>query len=132
LGKTYLPNVINGPAIQNQIEITTFLTNAQPTITYNDGNDLTGTLTGEDYFELLCTLRSIASSQGKDILCQGSLINVYPGGLASDQSLGEIAQKYDSNKKTFGEVAIFSPASASDIKNIALPEDQKAHRRKAI
>lgn len=129
---SYNPHVVKDGSIIGEVHIRTFLHDSKPALEYFYDSNLTGVISGDDYFDMLWRLRLIFQEVGIDIFCEGSLITVFPGGLASDQSFSEIAYKYYESDGGFRQVNIFSNADDDEINLLVGREAQKEARRKLI
>ena len=113
------------------LEITSFSNGTDPVVlSYNDHNGFCGTVYGPDYFEALSQIREKLSNENISLLCKGSKLNVFPGGLESEQSMGEIS--YEEVQGNYIPVNIFEESNISEIDPNCSYEMQKDARRKAI
>lgn len=87
---------------------------------------------GDDFFLLLKKLGSVYEINGMQLLCNGMLIDVFPGGLASEETLGEIAYKFDEASGVISKVNIFHCSKEAGLENLSSFECQKNTRRAAI
>ncbi|AFV00188.1 hypothetical protein M5M_15275 [Simiduia agarivorans SA1 = DSM 21679] len=132
LSANYCPYVVKDGILLGTIQLRSFLQDSQPALEYSYDSELVGVVKGDDYFDLLGMLRTILQEKGFDILCEGALINVFPGGLVSDQSFSEVAYKHVEPGGQLIKVNIFSPAKESELDMIAGRDSQREARRKVI
>lgn len=101
------------------------------TLSYNDHSGNKGLVSGFDYFDALSKLREKFLSEDIALLCKGSMINVFPGGLQSDQSKSEIS--YEEVNGDFIPVNIFDEIGEVKLDNLYCTYImQKEERRKSI
>jgi len=101
-------------------------------IFYSDTIENSGNFTCDDLFLGLSTIRGIYDQLNIKLLCEGSMDNVYPGGLASEESQGEIAYKYNKYSNSYEQVNIFKPVDITLVDHIVTSDTQKENRRQAI
>lgn len=106
-------------------------TNDSVTLSYDDQKGNKGFVSGFDYFYALSKIREKFISEDMVLLCKGSMINVFPGGLQSEQSKSEIS--YEEIDGNFVPVNIFDEIEKSEGKSLSCTyEMQKEERRKSI
>lgn len=101
-------------------------------IHYRDWLGKEGEVEGDDFFRLLGELREVYSQEGFLLMCTGSLIGVFPGGLTSESSHGELAYKFDEVTGDKEVVNIFDPLPLEDVHLISTLSEQKAKRMSVI
>jgi hypothetical protein len=101
------------------------------TLSYDDHHGNKGFVSGSDYFYALSKIREKFIGEDTVLLCKGSMINVFPGGLQSEQSKNEIS--YEEINGNFVPVNIFDEIEKSEGKSLNYTyEMQKEERRKSI
>lgn len=120
----------NGKEI-GDLEVTSYEgANGIVVLSYKDSFGRSGDVSGFDYFEAFSKIRDIFVGAGVALLCKGSRLNVFPGGLESEQSRGEIS--YEEVHGDFIPVGIFEPSEISQLDESCTYEMQKEARRLAI
>jgi len=99
-------------------------------LSYKDGFGRSGEVSGFGYFEAFSKIREIYAAAGVYLLCKGSKLNVFPGGLESEQSLGRIS--YEEMHGEFIPVGIFDQSEISQLDEGCTYEMQREARRAAI
>ena len=118
--------------VQGEVYLTCCITNDGVSISYKDNMSGAGFVESNSFFFALSDIRKDYQKKGVDILCKGAELHVFPGGLLSESTHGELAYEINpvSGEKT--EVNIFASVSESHIDLIASIEDQKEERRRVI
>lgn len=85
--------------------------------------------TGVDYFWTFVDMRKDLERQFLRPACKGALINVFPGGLQGESSLGLRAYVFNSEGKVADSVDIFTDVCCDLFEKIVFFDKQKAFRR---
>lgn len=101
-------------------------------ISYSDTFSTQGTKSGPSFFYVLADIRSEYGSKGMVLLCKGAQESVFPGGLASDSSFGELAYEILSVDDEPAVVNIFDRISMSEIETVVGLNEQKNKRRDVL
>ena len=101
-------------------------------IDYKDSIGNSGSFFGSDFFYIMADLRQTYMSKDIYLLCTAGLINVFPGGLTSESSFGEIAYKFNEITGEKITVNIFDPIKIENLGLLSNLPDQKKHRRSMI
>tara|TARA_B100000678_G_C17865932_1_gene365197 strand:- start:97 stop:489 length:393 start_codon:yes stop_codon:yes gene_type:complete len=101
-------------------------------IYYQDCFGFYETLEGDDFFNILARIRRKYAEEGIALLCAGGLLDVYPGGLKSESSHGELAYRMDDKTGYKETVNIFDPIPCSDVSLLSDVSDQKNNREYVI
>lgn len=98
-------------------------------VNYSDNIDnKTYSISEYSFFEALSVIREKYTKNNIQILCKGCTIDVYPGGLLSDETFGEFAYEIDSKSLEKKVVNIFDPITIENKKLISSILEQENQR----
>jgi hypothetical protein len=129
--KTYKISLISKGKIVGFLVVNLFIEKRGVSIEYDD-KCLRGKLEGRDFFDGLVILREIYNEKGVKLLCKGALKSVFPGGLASETALGELAYQFNSQKAENEIVNIFDEVMIEDSDDIVSFPEQKMYRAEIL
>lgn len=112
-----------------EIELTSTIDRSTLIIKYLDSEGRSGDLSGHDFFYILSELRGKYHKLGCELLCKGSLIDVFSSGLASESSHGEMVYEIDEYSGEQSIVNIFDGISESELSKLASFNERKEKRR---
>lgn len=132
MSNIYEIDIAKGASIIGKVKLTAKLLDNKIQLDYLDSFSEEGSIVEEDYFSALGSLQNLYTERNCHLLCAGCHIDVYPGGLTSEESLNEMAYKFSDKDKTINLINIFTSLDISEIENLADNKAQKAQRRAAI
>jgi hypothetical protein len=118
--------------IVGQIELDCSVTKQEVSISYVDSFLEKGKKGGPSFFYVLAEIREEYRKKELLLLCKGALLTVFPGGLTSDSSFGELAYEISNAVDDQKVVNVFDSVDITDIKTIASFDQQKKNRREII
>ncbi|KKD60873.1 hypothetical protein RN22_09025 [Grimontia sp. AD028] len=122
----------NHEKIVGNVELSCSLIDNIATIHYTDSNSVSGKAAGPSFFYALAEIRESYKHNNIFLLCFGSKRNVFPGGLTSESSFGELAYEFNENEKDPIVVNIFDSIDLSELPLIGDLKEQKEKRRESI
>ncbi|NQY66041.1 MAG: hypothetical protein HRT38_20655 [Alteromonadaceae bacterium] len=118
--------------IVGELNISCSIGKSSVSIDYKDELGREISLDGRDFFYLLAKIRENYAENRVLLLCKGSLRDVFPGGLTSESSFGELAYHFDEFNREKTVINIFDPVTIKDIKLLSNFSKQKEQRKAAI
>ncbi len=101
-------------------------------ISYQDNLSNSGKKSGPSFFYVLAEIREEYSEQDIFLLCKGAQKSVFPGGLTSESTHGEVAYEIIVSQDNQSVVNIFENIDISNLESIVSLDEQKANRRLII
>lgn len=132
MGFTRNIKICRQSSLIGDLKLDCYVNESSVSIRYRDWLGKEGEVEGVDFFRLLGELREFYSQEGFLLMCAGSLIGVFPGGLTSESFHGELAYKFDEVTGDKEVVNIFDPVPIEDVNLIATLSEQKAKRISVI
>ncbi|SHO59277.1 hypothetical protein [Vibrio quintilis] len=121
-----------GSEIVGEIELNCSVVKNTVYISYIDSFSEKGNKNSSGFFYALAEIREDYSEKELVLLCKGSQESVFPGGLTSESSFGELAYEMDDIIGEPKVVNIFDSIGISDLKSVASIEEQKLKRLNII
>lgn len=118
--------------IVGELDVSCSIGKSLVSIGYKDELGKEVVLDGRDFFYLLAKIRETYAKNRVLLLCKGSLRDVFPGGLTSESSFGELAYHFDELNKKKSVINIFDPVTIEDIESLSNFSKQKERRKAAI
>ena len=124
--------LVESNRVVGEIELECSIVQSSISIRFKDCFGSNGEMLGQDFFYVLADLRKWYEEKGVFLLCVGGLLDVFPGGLTSDSSFGELAYQIDASSGEKEVVNIFDSICLEKVNFLAGISEQKEMRRAMI